>query len=83
MFVRRCDMRACFEFQVADALVTHIGQPSDCSELCSCAGSATIKQTADQSWNNSEVRCVAKNASGVILSSSAFTMIQLSNTGTI
>ncbi|XP_052218702.1 uncharacterized protein LOC127836255 [Dreissena polymorpha] len=66
--------------KVGDALVTHIGQPSNCSELCSCAGSATIKQTADQSWNNSEVRCVAKNASGVILSSSAFTMIQLSNT---
>ncbi|KAH3803732.1 hypothetical protein DPMN_132000 [Dreissena polymorpha] len=43
--------------------------------------SATMKQTAVQSCNNSEVRCVAKNASGVIIFSSAFKMIQLPNTG--
>ncbi|KAH3803700.1 hypothetical protein DPMN_131967 [Dreissena polymorpha] len=47
----------------------------------SVQSSATMKQTAVQSCNNSEVCCVAKNASGVIIFSSAFKMIQLPNTG--
>lgn len=52
-----------------------------CSDECQCHQAIEITITANETWNNTEVRCIALDGNDTIVSETAFERIILSESG--